>query len=185
MQPCVCVCACLCVFVESPLYIYSQHAAPEIGQLDRSSSHTLAQGEMTYITYPFEPDGVTLQIRVEEGTLDVFGSFNVRNPTQSTADFTFTAELQTTYYVSPETFENATGMQLNGRSARQVASENATTEHSLFISVSGLHRINKFAVTTVSGDDAGTFGECLWFDMHFIYISDRCLIYMQCTEQTH
>lgn len=114
---------------------------------------------MSYITYPFEPEGVTLQFRVEEGTVDVFGSFNVRNPTQSTADFTFTAELQTTYYVSPESFEEATGMQLNGRSARQVTSENATTEHSLFISISGLNEMNSFDVTTVPGEDAGTFGE--------------------------
>ena len=140
--------------------IWLHNAAPEVGQLGEPSSHSVSQGEMSYITYPFEPEGVTLQFRVEEGTLDVFGSFNVRNPTRSTADFNFVAELQTTHYVSPESFEQATGMQLNGgRLARQVASENATTEHSLFITIMGLNEMNSFDVTTVPGEDAGTFGK--------------------------
>ena len=133
--------------------------APETGQLDEASTHTIAQGEKTYITYPFDANmGVTLQYQVEVGTLNVFGSFSIRNPTQSTADFTFVAELQTTYYVSPEMFNEATGIQSNGRSARQAVSDNATT-HTLFTSVSGLNEMNNFTITTVAGDDPGTFGK--------------------------
>ena len=85
-------------------------------------------------------------------------SFSIRNPTPSTADFTFVAELQTIYYVSPERFNEATGMQSNGRSARQAVSDNATT-HTLFTSVSGLNEMNNFTITTVAGDDPGTFGK--------------------------
>ena len=150
------VCMHMCVYTKSfTVWL----VAPESGQLDEASTHTIAQGEKTYITYPFDAIvGVTLQYRVEEGTLNVFGSFSVRNPTQSTADFTFVAELQTTYYVSPEKFNEATGMQSTGRSARQAVSANATN-YTLYTSVSGLNEMNNFTITTVPGNDVGTFGK--------------------------
>ena len=154
-------------------------AAPEIVELEVLSTRELTKGEMAHISYPFNPKiGVTLQYRVEEGTLNVFGSFNVRNPTQSTADFSFVAELQTTYFVSPEKFNEATGfnestgMQSNGRSARQAVSDN-TTAQTLFTSVTGLNEMNNFNITTVPGDDPGTFSKLLLVTacIHFsIYI---------------
>ena len=150
------VCMHMCVYTKSSTVWL---VAPESGQIDEASTHTIAQGEKTYITYPFDAIvGVTLQYRVEEGTLLVFGSFNVRNPTQSTADFTFVAELQTTYYVSPEKFNETTGMQSTGRSASQAVSEIAPN-YTLYTSVSGLNEMNNFTITTVPGNDVGTFGK--------------------------
>ena len=155
--------ACVHVFKFSIVWF----AAPEIVELEVLSTRELTKGEMAHISYPFNPKiGVTLQYRVEEGTLNVYGSFNVRNPTQSTADFSFVAELQTTYFVSPEKFNEATGfsestgMQLNGRSPRQAVSDN-TTAQTLFTSVTGLNEMNNFNITTVPGDDPGTFSKLL------------------------
>ena len=148
-------------------------AAPEIVQLDVLSTREITKGKMAHISYPFNPRvGVTLRYRVEEGTLNVFGSFNIRNPTRSTADFFFVAELQITFYVSPERFNEAmgfnesTGMQSNGRSARQAVSDNGTM-YTLYTSVTGLNEMNNFTITTVPGDDPGTFGKQLRCDyMH-------------------
>ena len=139
-------------------------AAPEIVGLKVLSTREITRGEMAHISYPFNPKiGVTLQYRVEQGTLNVFGSFNVRNPTRSTADFSFVAELQTTYFVSPEKFNEATGMQSNETSARQAVSDN-TTAQTLFTSITGLNEMNNFNITTVPGDDPGTFSKLLLCD---------------------
>ena len=143
---------------------YDSYAAPESRLLDEASTHSLAQGDKAYITYPFDTEeGVTLQYQVEEGALNVFGSFSVRNPTQSTADFAFTANLKTTYYfVSPDKYDEATGKLSTGRSARQVQSipGNATASNvTLFTTVSGLNDINDFTITTVLGEASGTNGK--------------------------
>ena len=143
-----------------PFHLIGIYTAPESRQLDEASTHSLAQGDKAYITYPFDTEeGVTLQYQVEEGALNVFGSFSVRNPTQSTADFAFPANLKTTYYyVSPDKYDEATGRQSNVRPAHQIQSipGNATT---LFTAVSGLNDINNFTITTVLGDASGTMGE--------------------------
>lgn len=154
---CVCVCACLSVLDVLIHLLHVWLTAPESGLLDEASTYTLAQGEKAYITYPFDiEEGVTLQYRVEEGTLNIFGSFSVRNPTQATADFAFAAKLQTAhYYVSPEKYNEATGMQANPAMPGNATAPNVT----LFTSASGLNRMNTFTVTTALGEVSGAFGK--------------------------
>ena len=160
--------ACLCLTVFIPPLCVSC-VAPESGLLATKSTLRLVQREYTHITYQYDTEGgISLRFQVQESTsVRIFLSFSVRNPTQSTADIVFTVTLYPThYFVSPELYYTATGMQSNGMS---VMPWNATTPNAtLFVTVCGLNEINVFTIRTVQGDGMSTKHA---FAMHQLAVS--------------
>ena len=101
--------------------------------------------------YPFHEDGITIEMNVDSGSVEVYGSFLVRNPGKTTADFSFTASTSFSYYVSPEDLEAATGIPLSSRTKRESTNQIAS-ECMVHLSIVGQAVNNNFSIKTVTGN---------------------------------
>ena len=99
-------------------------------------------------------DGITIEFDVSNGDIEVYGSFLVRNPGRTTSDFSFTADHSVSYFVSPETFEQSTGIQLGtARSKRETTNQTTTvTSYNVHLTIVGKFPINNFMIKTVAGN---------------------------------
>ena len=110
--------------------------------------NTIGKDESQYLEYDFPVDeGFIIEISVTTGKLILYGSFNIRNPSPLTADFTTTSdangELQ--YFVSPELYSYAS-------SPTEVTKRQIADEPQLYIAVIGLGDVNTFLFNTTFGD---------------------------------
>ena len=102
--------------------------------------------------YPFHVDGITIKLNVTSGGIEVYGSFLVRNPGRTTSDFTFTADNSKSYFISPDTFRQSTGIQLDtDRSKRQPTSQ-TTTSYTVHLAIVGKSPSNNFMIRTDAGN---------------------------------
>ena len=109
------------------------------------------EGDKAYIEYPFQEAGITIEIRVDSGSVEVYGSFLVRNPGRTTADFSFTASTSFSYYISSSDLEAATGIPLSSRTKRESTNQTAS-EHMVHLSIVGQAASNDFSIKTVTGN---------------------------------
>ena len=126
--------------------------APKQGQHNEASNHTIGERKSAYIVYPFHVDGITIELNVSKGGIEVYGSFLVRNPGRTTSDFSFTSDNSISYFVSPETFERSTGIQLGtARSNRETTNQTATS-YNVHLNIVGRSPSNNFIIKTVPGN---------------------------------
>ena len=126
--------------------------APKEGHHNETSNHTIGERKSAYIVYPFHVDGITIKLNVTSGGIEVYGSFLVRNPGRTTSDFSFTADNSISYFVSPETFEQSTGVQLGTARSKRETTNQTTTSYNVHLNIVGKSPSNNFMIRTVTGN---------------------------------
>ena len=125
--------------------------APQVGHYNEETNHEVNEGDKAYIEYPFNEAGITIEMRVVSGSVEVYGSFLVRNPGKTTADFSFTASTSFSYYISSSDLEAATGIPLSSRTKRESTGQTAS-EYMVHLSVVGQTASSSFSIETVTGN---------------------------------
>lgn len=145
----VCVIRCTTVF----LFV---NTAPTIIDISAEIEGTIAGGAKRILEYIGFPDeGFTLEINIPVGGLQVYGSFEISNPTSLTADFEFSVQIDINYFVSPE-LRPSTCDDVGMRRRRQA--NNVTLSNNLYLSIVGLEDNNTFSLNTTIGDTSSAAG---------------------------
>jgi Mg-chelatase subunit ChlD len=146
-------------FNEQLLLLATQTCStPQVGYYNEETNHEVNEGDRTYIEYPFQEAGITIEIRVDSGSVEVYGSFLVRNPGKTTADFSFTASASFSYYISSSDLETATGIPLPSRTKRESTNQTAS-EYMVHLSVVGQPASSSFSIETVTGNTVPSTAE--------------------------
>jgi hypothetical protein len=146
-------------FNEQHLLLATQTCStPQVGHYNEETNHEVNEGDKAYIEYPFNEAGITIEMRVVSGSVEVYGSFLVRNPGKTTADFSFTASASFSYYISSSDLETATGIPLSSRTKRE-STARTTSEYMVHLSIVGQNASSSFSIETVTGNTVPSTAE--------------------------
>ena len=90
-------------YIHNLLYNFS--ASPDLS-LDDEISDTIDEGETKYLNYPFDDDGITVQLEVTSGTAILYASTVVQTPNEALHDVMLETNGWEDAYIDPDHLTN-------------------------------------------------------------------------------